>query len=176
VVSGCPPTVFAYASASEYERLRVLLQARWRSAVRALTVLQSLHGRSVTQIPALMECDPATVCRWIGSFHTCEVTGLDDRVRCGRPRLGGGSLTATIAALLERPGPWTLPRLYRYLGRSKSPPAPSGGCLPPSCLLEGEDTVRKTVGKLLDPVQLHRARGLGLLPRLGALDGRRHGG
>ena len=34
-----------------------------------------------------------------------------------RPRLGGKRLASRIAALLERPGPWTLPRIWRYLGR-----------------------------------------------------------
>ena len=41
---------------------------------------------------------------------------LADRSRPGRPRLGGRQLTRRIATLLERPGPWTLPRLRRYLG------------------------------------------------------------
>src|SRR5690349_24941077 len=44
------------------------------------------------------------------------MAGLADRPRCGRPRLGGRRLTGRIAALLERPGPWTLPRIRRYLG------------------------------------------------------------
>ena len=34
-----------------------------------------------------------------------------------RPRLGGQRLTSRIAALLGRPGPWTLPRVRRYVGR-----------------------------------------------------------
>jgi DDE superfamily endonuclease len=32
-------------------------------------------------------------------------------------RLGGRQLTRRIAALLARPGPWTLPRIQRYLGQ-----------------------------------------------------------
>jgi transposase len=32
-------------------------------------------------------------------------------------RLGGRRLASRVAALLERPGPWTLPRIWRYLGR-----------------------------------------------------------
>jgi hypothetical protein len=45
------------------------------------------------------------------------MAGLADRPRCGRPRLGGTRLTRRIAALLARPGPWALPRIWRYLGR-----------------------------------------------------------
>jgi DDE superfamily endonuclease/Homeodomain-like domain len=59
---------------------------------------------------------PGTVRRWIGRFDAGCLGGLADRPRCGRPRLGGRRLTARIAALLERPGPWTLPRIRRYLG------------------------------------------------------------
>jgi len=55
--------------------------------------------------------------RWIGRFNTEGMAGLADRPRCGRPRLGGRRLTSRIAALLARPGPWTLLRIWRYLGR-----------------------------------------------------------
>jgi len=54
--------------------------------------------------------------RWIGRFNDEGMAGLADRPRSGRPRLGGGQLTGRIAALLQRPGPWTLPRIRRYLG------------------------------------------------------------
>ena len=54
--------------------------------------------------------------RWIGRFNAEGLAGLADRPRPGRPRLGGRQLTSRIAALLERPGPWTLPRIRRYLG------------------------------------------------------------
>jgi hypothetical protein len=43
------------------------------------------------------------------------MAGLADRPRSGRPALGGQRLTGRIAALLARPGPWTLPRIRRYL-------------------------------------------------------------
>jgi Homeodomain-like domain len=55
--------------------------------------------------------------RWIGRFNAEGLTGLADRPRCGRLPLGGKRLTGRIAALLERPDPWTLPRIRRYLGR-----------------------------------------------------------
>ena len=54
--------------------------------------------------------------RWIGRFNAGGLAGLADRPRCGRPRLGGKRLARRIAALLERPGLWTLPRLWRCLG------------------------------------------------------------
>ena len=79
-------------------------------------VLLSLHELPAAQIAELLDCHPATVRRWIGRFNGEGLAGLADRPRCGRPRLGGRRLTRRIAALLGRPGPWTLPRIRRYLG------------------------------------------------------------
>ena len=79
-------------------------------------VLLSLRGLAPSQIAELLDCHPATVRRWIGRFNAEGMAGLADRPRPGRPRLGGRQLTSRIAALLERPGPWTLPRIRRYLG------------------------------------------------------------
>lgn len=103
-----PPTVFANASATECAKLRGLLRGPWRSALRAVMVLLSLQGLPPTQIAALVECDPATVRRWIGRFNTHGIDGL---------HLGATRLPARITALLQRPGPWTVTRLHRYLGR-----------------------------------------------------------
>jgi len=64
----------------------------------------------------LLDCNPATVRRWISRFNREGLTGLTDRPRSGRPRLGGQRLTGRIAALLARPGPRTLPRIPRCLG------------------------------------------------------------
>jgi transposase len=114
-----PVSVFANAPSREIEQLREDLRGRWRQAARAVMVLLSLHGLPPAQIAVLLECHPATVRRWIGRFNAEGVAGLADRPRCGRPRLGGPRLTARIAALLERPGPWTLPRIWRYLGRPR---------------------------------------------------------
>ena len=112
-----PVCVFANAPASEIEQLRACLRGRWRQPARAVMVLLSLHGLPPAQIAGLLEVHPATVRRWISRFNADGVAGLADRPRCGRPPLGGRRLTRRIAALLERPGPWTLPRLWRYLGR-----------------------------------------------------------
>jgi hypothetical protein len=49
--------------------------------------------------------------RWIIRFNSEGLAGLADR-----PRLGGRRLTSRIAALLLRPGPWTVPRIRRYQG------------------------------------------------------------
>jgi hypothetical protein len=54
--------------------------------------------------------------RWISRFNREGIAGLADRPRSGRPALGGRRLTGRIAALLRRPGPWTLPQIQRYLG------------------------------------------------------------
>jgi hypothetical protein len=77
----------------------------------------SLQGLPAAQIAALLGCHPATVRRWIGRFNTEGMAGLADRPRPGRPPLGGTRLASRIAALLKRPGPWTLPRIWRHLGR-----------------------------------------------------------
>src|SRR5690348_8515211 len=111
-----PVSVFAKGPASEIERLEADLHSRWREAMRAVMVLLSLHGLVPAQIAELLDCHPATVRRWIGRFNGEGLAGLADRPRCGRPLLGGRRLTRRIAALLARPGPWTLPRIRRYLG------------------------------------------------------------
>jgi len=79
-------------------------------------VLLSLHGLPAAQIAVLLDCHSATVRRWISGFNDEGLAGLTDRPRSGRPRLGGRQLTSRITALLARPGPWTLPRIRRYLG------------------------------------------------------------
>jgi transposase len=112
-----PVCVFANASSGEIEQVRDALRGRWRQAGRAVMVLLSLHGLSPAQIAGLLDCHPATVRRWLGRFNAGGLAGLADRPRPGRPPLGGKRLTRRIAALLGRPGPWTLPRIWRCLGR-----------------------------------------------------------
>ena len=111
-----PVSVSANRPGSEIELVRAELQGRWRQARRAVMVLLSLRGLAPSQIAELLDCHPATVRRWIGRFNAEGLAGLADRPRSGRPRLGGRQLARRIAALLGRPGPWTLPRIRRYLG------------------------------------------------------------
>jgi transposase len=112
-----PSVVFANSPPREIEQLRARLRGPWRQGLRAVMVLLSVHGLPAGEIAALLECHPSTVRRWIGRFSGQGVTGLADQPRCGRPRLGGRRLGARIAALLRQPGPWTVPRIWRYLGR-----------------------------------------------------------
>jgi len=111
-----PVSVFAKGPASEIEQLEDGLRGPWRQGTRAVMVLLSLHGMAPSRIAELLDCHPATVRRWIGRFNREGMAGLADRPRSGRPRLGGRQLPSRIAALLRRPGPWTLPRIRRYLG------------------------------------------------------------
>jgi len=112
-----PVSVFAKGPGNEIEQLRGDLHGRWRQATRAVMVLMSLHGLAAAQIAELLDCHPATVRRWIGRFNDEGPAGLADRPRSGRRPLGGRRLTRRIAALVGRPGPWTLPRIRRSLGR-----------------------------------------------------------
>src|SRR5437763_2586621 len=116
VISMRPVSVFANGSGSEIEQLQAALHGRWRQSTRAVMVLLSAHGLPPARFAALLDCHPGTVRRWIGRFNGEGLAGLADRPRCGRPRLGGQRLAGRIAALLGRPGPWTLPRIRRYLG------------------------------------------------------------
>jgi transposase len=111
-----PVSVFANDPGSEIELLQAGLRGPWRQATRAVMVLLSLHGLTPSQTAELLDCHPATVRRWIRRFSSEGLAGLADRPRSGRPRLGGRRLTERIVALLARPGPWTLPRIRRYLG------------------------------------------------------------
>src|SRR5215831_9491558 len=114
-----PVCVCAKGPGSEIEQLRACLRSRWRQAARAVIVLLPLQGLPAAQIAVLLECHPATVRRWIGPVQRDALPGLADRPRPGRPPLGGARLTSRIAALLGGPGPWTLPRIWRYLGRPR---------------------------------------------------------
>ncbi len=112
-----PACVFANSPPCQIDQLRGQLRGPWRQGLRAVMVLLSVHGLAAAEIAALLGCHPGTVRRWIGRFNAEGAAGLADRPRCGRPRLGGRRLTRRIAALLQQPGPWTVRRLWRYLGR-----------------------------------------------------------
>jgi hypothetical protein len=112
-----PSVVFANSLPSETGQLRDRLRGPWREGLRAVMVLLSLRGLAPAEIAALLECHPSTVRRWIGRFNAGGAAGLADRPRSGRPRLGGRRLGQRITKLLKRPGPWTVPRIWRHLGR-----------------------------------------------------------
>jgi DDE superfamily endonuclease/winged helix-turn helix protein len=113
----CPASVPANNPACEADQLRAQLRGPWRQGLRAVMVLLSARGLAPAEIAVLLGCHPSTVRRWIGRFNAEGAAGLADRPRCGRPRLGGPRLGPRITALLARPGPWTVPRIWRYLGR-----------------------------------------------------------
>lgn len=117
-----PPTVFAQAPTNDITHLHHQLKGPWRVALRAVMVLLSLHGLTPAQIAALLDYDPATVRRWINRYNHEGLHGLADRPRPGRPRLGGPHLLRRITTLLQRPRPWTLTRIWRYLGRPRMSP------------------------------------------------------
>ena len=112
-----PSVVFANSPPREIEQLRDRPRGPWRQGLRAVMTLLSLHGLPAGEIAALLDCHPSTVRCWISRFNAGGAAGLAGRPRCGRPRLGGRRLPRRIAALLQQPGPWTVPQLWRYLGR-----------------------------------------------------------
>ena len=116
VISMRPVSVFANGPGSEVKQLRAELHGRWQQATRAVMILLSLHGLPPSQIADLLDCHLATVRRWVSRFNGGGISGLADRPRSGRPPLGGRQLAGRIAALLGRPGLWTLPRIRQYLG------------------------------------------------------------
>jgi transposase len=68
-------------------------------------------------IAELLGCDQTTVRRWIHRYNTHGVSGLGDRPRSGRPRLGSPHLDERIRRLLTTPKAWTIGRLWAALGR-----------------------------------------------------------
>jgi transposase len=113
-----PPCVYANpARPGGPEEILALLRGRYRVAARLVMVLLSLRRWQAAEIAGLLCCDPVTVRRWIGRYNSEGTAGLADRPRPGRPRLGGPRLGGRIRALLAVPRAWTIPRLWRYLGR-----------------------------------------------------------
>jgi transposase len=94
-----------------------LLHGPHRVATRLVMSLLSQRGWPASAIAELLGCDPATMRRWIHHDNAHGATGLDDRPRPGRPRLGGPRLCRRIRRLLAEPTAWTIARLYQRLGR-----------------------------------------------------------
>ncbi|MBV9023758.1 MAG: IS630 family transposase [Streptomycetaceae bacterium] len=114
-----PVSVFANRPDQDYQHLYYLLHHRWREAARIVMVLLSASGLSAAEIGEALGYHPGTVRRWIHHCNSTDPPGLADQPRCGRPRLGGPRLAERIKELLTRTGPWTVRRIWRYLGRPK---------------------------------------------------------
>ena len=110
-----PVSVFAKGPGSEIEQLRADLRGRWRQAARAVMVLLSLHG-----LPRRR-----SRCCWSATRPRCAAGSAGSTARGwpGWPTGPGpaGRRWAAPADQADRraagpPGPWTLPRIRRYLG------------------------------------------------------------
>jgi transposase len=80
-------------------------------------ILLSQQGWTATQVADLLGYDPSTVRRWIHRYHHHGTSGLADRPRPGRPRLGSPWLGRRILRLLGQPKAWTIGRLWHAAGR-----------------------------------------------------------
>jgi hypothetical protein len=101
-------SVFANGPDGEIERLRAALRGQRRQAPRAVMVILPLHGLSVAQFAVLLDWHPPQ-CGAGSAGSTAEGwrRWLTDHGAGGLQR-GGRRLTSRIAALLARPGTWTL--------------------------------------------------------------------
>jgi hypothetical protein len=84
-----PPSVYAKPScpAGCPCDLVGLLHGPHRVGARLVMILLSHQHWPPVAIAELLGCDPATVRRWIHRYNQDGVRGLEDRPRCGRPRL-----------------------------------------------------------------------------------------
>lgn len=112
-----PVCVSAEVPANTRTQIINLLHGPWRVATRLVMVLLSTSGMSPAEIAGLLDYHPGTVRRQIHRFGAEGLSGLPDRPRSGRPRLGAASLTRRLATLLNTPGPWTIKRLWQRLDR-----------------------------------------------------------
>lgn len=112
-----PPQVFAQVQVSARQQILDLLHGRWRTATRLVMVLLSADGMTAADIADLLGYHPGTVRRWLARYTFAGIGDLADRPRSGRPPIGGRRLCDHIASLLCTPGPWTIRRLWRRLGR-----------------------------------------------------------
>ena len=79
-------------------------------------VLLSLHGLPPAQIAVLLDCHPATVRRWISRFNDEGMAGLAGPAAVRAAPAGRTAADQADRRAAVRPGPWTLPRIRRYLG------------------------------------------------------------
>ena len=121
-----PPSVYANPAgpAGDSCDLLSLLHGPHRVAYRLGMILLSRHGQSAGAVAGLLGCDPATVRRWVHRYNTRGVSGLGDRPRAGRPRLGSPGFTSVSTPGCPRP---TTPR-GPSPGRRTSPAAAGPAC------------------------------------------------
>jgi transposase len=94
-----------------------LLYGPHRVGLRLVMILLSQQGWTAAAIAELLGCDPRMVRRWVQRYNREGTSGLADRPRSGRPRLGSRRLPARIRRLLGQPKAWTIGLLHLYLGR-----------------------------------------------------------
>lgn len=114
-----PPSVYAKRScpAGDPCDLLRLLHGPHRVGLRLVMILLSQQGWTAAAIAELLGCDPRTVRRWVHRYNQEGTSGLADRPRSGRPRLGSRRLHARIRRLLGQPKAWTIGLLHLDLGR-----------------------------------------------------------
>ncbi len=110
-------TIYADVSAQQYHELRYALHHQWRTATRAVMVVLSAGGMPACDIGALLHYSLATVRRRIARHQVEGVSGLPDRHRSGRPRIGLPRIGDRIAALLSTPKAWITARVWQSLDR-----------------------------------------------------------
>ena len=98
-----PAHVYANLSDEQYHDLVNALHRQWRTATRTVMILLSAGGMPATEIAALLHYDPATVRRWITRHDLEGLSGLPDRPRPGRPRIGSAGIGERIRRLLATP-------------------------------------------------------------------------
>ena len=114
-----PPSVYAKPTCPANDPCDVLraLHGPHRVACRLLMILLSQQGFAAAQIADLLGYHPATVRRWIHRYQQHRTTGLADRPRSGRPRLGSKRLAQRLLTVLGQPRAWTIGRLWHAVGR-----------------------------------------------------------
>ena len=116
--------------ADKYRVLKKAVSSRKMAAGkarRAKIVLLSNQGHTAREIAARLDCNERTALKWIGRFNRHGMTGLEEVLRRGRPRVyGPEDVGAVIQAALTPPGDlglpfasWTLDRLAAYLKEEK---------------------------------------------------------
>ena len=114
----------------DYKQLRELARSRKLPAGkvrRARIILLSNQGYTATEIAQKLDCNDRTALKWIGRFNRHGVSGLEEVLRRGRPRVyGPEDVGAVIQAALTPPqdlglpfASWTLDRLVVYLSEEK---------------------------------------------------------